>query len=75
MPEISIDSVSATLLHQRKENEVDLRPESDLMTLGLGVPIMSGRKTDLDVEDALLKLKRYGIEVDKSELVDLLLGA
>lgn len=33
------------------------------------------RETDLDVEDALLKLKRQGIEVDKSELVDLLLGA
>ncbi len=33
------------------------------------------RETDLDVEDALLKLKRQGIEVDKSELVDLLLAA
>ncbi len=33
------------------------------------------RETDLDVEDALLRLKRQGIEVDKSELVDLLLGA
>lgn len=33
------------------------------------------RDTDLDVEDELLKLKRQGIEVDKSELVDLLLSA
>lgn len=33
------------------------------------------RETDLDVEDALLRLKRQGIEVDKSELVDLLLSA
>ncbi len=33
------------------------------------------RETDLDVEDALLKLRRQGIEVDKSELVDLLLEA
>jgi hypothetical protein len=33
------------------------------------------RETDLDVEDALLKLKRQGIEVDKSELVNLLLSA
>lgn len=33
------------------------------------------RETDLDVEDALLKLKRQGIEVDKSELVDLILAA
>jgi len=33
------------------------------------------RETDLDVEDALLQLKRQGIEIDKSELVDLLLGA
>lgn len=33
------------------------------------------RETDLDVEDELLKLKRQGIEVDKSELVDLLLAA
>jgi hypothetical protein len=33
------------------------------------------RETDLDVEDALLRLKRQGIEVDKSKLVNLLLGA
>ena len=33
------------------------------------------RETDLDVEDELLKLKRSGVGVDKSELVDLLLGA
>jgi hypothetical protein len=33
------------------------------------------RETDLDVEDELLKLKRSGVDVDKSELVDLLLGA
>lgn len=33
------------------------------------------KETDLDVEDALLKLKRQGIEVDKSELVDALLDA
>ncbi|XHX75695.1 MAG: hypothetical protein RBJ76_00090 (plasmid) [Stenomitos frigidus ULC029] len=33
------------------------------------------RETDLDIEDELLKLKRRGIDVDKSELVDLLLGA
>lgn len=33
------------------------------------------RETDLDVEELLLKLKRSGNEVDKSELVDLLLSA
>jgi len=33
------------------------------------------RETDLDVEDELLKLKRQGIELDKSELVDFLLAA
>jgi hypothetical protein len=33
------------------------------------------RETDLDMEDELLKLRRRGIDVDKSELVDLLLGA
>lgn len=33
------------------------------------------KETDLDVEDELLKLKRQGIELDKSELVDLLLAA
>lgn len=33
------------------------------------------RENDLDVEDELLKLKRQGIEIDKSELVDVLLGA
>jgi hypothetical protein len=33
------------------------------------------RETDLDVEDYLLKLKRQGIDIDKSELVDFLLAA
>jgi hypothetical protein len=32
------------------------------------------KETDLDVESELLKLKREGIELDKSELVDFLLG-
>ena len=32
------------------------------------------KETDLDVESELLKLKREGVEVDKSELVDFLLG-
>ncbi|MBD1803874.1 hypothetical protein H6F98_00070 [Microcoleus sp. FACHB-SPT15] len=33
------------------------------------------KETDLDVEDELLQLKRQGIELDKSELVDKLLNA
>jgi hypothetical protein len=33
------------------------------------------KETDLDVEDELLKLKRRGEEIDKSELVNLLLSA
>lgn len=33
------------------------------------------RETDLDVEETLLQLRRQGIEIDKSELVDLLLSA
>ena len=33
------------------------------------------RETDLDVEEALLQLQRQGIEIDKSELVNLLLSA
>jgi hypothetical protein len=33
------------------------------------------RETDLDIEDELLNLKRQGIEIDKSELVDYLLAA
>jgi hypothetical protein len=33
------------------------------------------RETDLDVEDELLNLKRQGVELDKSELVDYLLSA
>ena len=33
------------------------------------------KETDLDVEDALLRLKRQGIEVDKSELLDAILAA
>ena len=32
------------------------------------------KETDLDVESELLKLKREGVELDKSELVDFLLG-
>ena len=31
------------------------------------------RSTDLDVEEELLKLKRRGVEIDKSELVDFLM--
>lgn len=33
------------------------------------------RDTDLDVETELLQLKRQGVELDKSELVDSLLSA
>jgi hypothetical protein len=33
------------------------------------------RKTDLDIEGELFQLKRQGIDLDKSELVDLLLSA
>jgi hypothetical protein len=33
------------------------------------------RKTDLDIEGELFQLKRQGIEMDKSELVDNLLSA
>ncbi len=33
------------------------------------------KETDLDVEDELLQLKRHGIELDKSELVEELLSA
>jgi hypothetical protein len=32
------------------------------------------RETDLDVEEELLKLKRRGVEIDKSELVDFLMA-
>jgi hypothetical protein len=33
------------------------------------------KETDLDIEDELLQLKRQGIEIDKSELVEELLNA
>ena len=33
------------------------------------------KQTDLDVEEELLRLKREGIELDKSELVDAMLDA
>lgn len=33
------------------------------------------RETDLDVEEELLKLRRQGIDIDKSELVDFLMSA
>ncbi len=32
------------------------------------------RSTDLDVEEELLKLKRRGVEIDKSELADFLMA-
>ncbi|MBD2414822.1 hypothetical protein FACHB389_36995 [Nostoc calcicola FACHB-389] len=32
------------------------------------------RSTDLDVEEELLKLKRRGVEIDKSELIDFLMA-
>ncbi|MBD2770645.1 hypothetical protein [Iningainema tapete] len=32
------------------------------------------RETDLDVEEELLKLRRQGIDIDKSELVDFLMS-
>lgn len=32
------------------------------------------RSTDLDVEEELLKLKRRGVEIDKSELVDFIMA-
>ncbi len=33
------------------------------------------RETDLDVEEELLKLRKQGIDIDKSELVDFLMSA
>lgn len=33
------------------------------------------KETDFDIEDELVKLKRAGVNLDKSELVDFLLGA
>lgn len=76
MPETSIDRQPAsqsTPPTERKRGRPATGKRSDDAWIGRTYYVR--RETDLDVEDALLRLKRQGIEVDKSELVDLLLGA
>ena len=76
MPETSIDrrpATKSTPPTERKRGRPATGKRSDDAWIGRTYYVR--RETDLDVEDALLKLKRQGIEVDKSELVNLLLGA
>lgn len=76
MPETSIDrrpATKSTPPTERKRGRPATGKRSDDAWIGRTYYVR--RETDLDVEDALLRLKRQGIEVDKSELVDLLLLA
>ena len=70
----SVESTPATeTVAPRKRGRPATGKRSDDAWLGRTYYIK--RETDLDVEDRLLQLKRSGIEIDKSELVDFLLAA
>ena len=62
-----------TEIASKKRGRPATGKRSDVAWLGRTYYIK--RETDLDVEDRLLQLKRSGIEIDKSELVDFLLAA
>ncbi len=71
---------------KEKQSEVEIAPES-IKKRGrpatgkrsdpdwIGRTYYIRKETDFDIEDELIKLKRIGINLDKSELVDFLLGA
>ena len=61
---------------QPKESKKRVRPATGKRSNPdwIGRTYYIRRETDLDVESELLKLKREGVELDKSELVDFLLG-
>jgi hypothetical protein len=78
-PEVAPVSVSPTQLalveptQSKKRGRPATGKRSDDAWIGRTYYVQ--RETDLDVEDYLLKLKRQGIDIDKSELVDFLLAA
>jgi hypothetical protein len=66
-----LDPVSPTQLKKRGRPATGKRSDD----AWIGRTYYVQRETDLDVEDYLLKLKRQGIDIDKSELVDFMLAA
>ena len=69
----SIPSPPTIVPPQKKRGRPATGKRSDEAWIGRTYYVQ--RETDLDVEDYLLKLKRQGIEIDKSELVDFMLAA
>ena len=63
----------ASLVEPKKRGRPATGKRSDDAWIGRTFYIQ--KETDLDIEDELLKLKRQGIELDKSELVDKILAA
>ncbi len=82
----SVQETPKVQISEEKQPEVEIVPES---TKKRGRPATGKRsdpdwigrtyyirkETDFDIEDELIKLKRAGINLDKSELVDFLLAA
>ena len=72
---------------EEKPTEVAIAPEEPTKKRGrpatgkrsdpdwIGRTYYIRKETDFDIEDELVKLKRAGVNLDKSELVDFLLGA
>jgi len=65
--------VSSPVLSSKKRGRPATGKRSDPDWIGRTYYIR--KETDFDVEDELVKLKRAGINLDKSELVDFLLAA
>ena len=63
----------APLVEAKKRGRPATGKRSDEAWIGRTFYIQ--KETDLDVEDELLNLKRQGIELDKSELIDKVLAA
>jgi ribosomal protein L20 len=73
---------SSRMVEELSRTEVDVprkrgRPATGKRSDGawVGRTYYIKRETDLDIGEVILQLRRQGIEVDKSELVDLLLSA
>lgn len=64
---------SAPILEPKKRGRPATGKRSDDAWIGRTFYIQ--KETDLDVEDELLNLRRQGIELDKSELIDKILIA
>jgi hypothetical protein len=77
LPEVAIGEASAKRIAPEELNKKRGRPatgkRSDPDWIGRTYYVR--KETDFDVEDELVKLKRAGFNLDKSELVDFLLAA